>query len=34
MSKIKMADFYYGAVLSMLFHNGVMPALVENGDDR
>ena len=34
MSKIKVADFYYGAVLSMLFHNGVMPALVENGDDR
>lgn len=34
MSKIKAADFYYGAVLSMLLNNGVMPALVENSDDR
>ncbi len=34
MSKIKVADFYYGAVLSMLFSHGVKPALVENGTDR
>lgn len=34
MSKIKVADFYYGAVLSMLFSHGVKPALVENGSDR
>lgn len=34
MSRIKTADFYYGAVLSMLLNNGVMPALFENGDDR
>ena len=34
MSKIKTADFYYGAVLSMLFNNKVVPALVEGGDDR
>ena len=34
MSKIKVADFYYGAVLSMLFSHGIKPALVENGTDR
>ncbi|KUO63251.1 MAG: hypothetical protein APF84_01795 [Gracilibacter sp. BRH_c7a] len=34
MSKIKVADFYYGAVLSMLFHNNIKPALVEGNDDR
>lgn len=34
MSKIKVADFYYGAVLSMLFSHGIKPALVENGADR
>ena len=32
MSKIKVADFYYGAVLSMLFSHGIKPALIENGD--
>jgi hypothetical protein len=30
MSKIKVADFYYGAVLSMLFSHGIKPALIEN----
>lgn len=34
MSKIKVADFYYGAVLSMLFSHGIKPALVENSTDR
>lgn len=34
MSKIKIADFYYGAVLSMLFNNHINPALVEGDDDR
>ena len=34
MSKIKVADFYYGAVLSMLFNRDVNPALVESDDNR
>lgn len=34
MSKIKVADFYYGAVLSMLFNSHIKPALVEGDDDR
>ena len=34
MSRIKVADFYYGAVLSMLFSHGIKPALIENSDDR
>lgn len=34
MSKIKVADFYYGAVLSMLFNKHLNPALVESDDDR
>lgn len=34
MSKIKVADFYYGSVLSMLFNNNIRPLLVEGDDDR
>lgn len=34
MAKLKVADFYYGAVLSMLFNNHVTPALIESGEDR
>ena len=34
MSKMKIADFYYGAVLSMLFNSHIKPALVEGDDDR
>ena len=34
MSKIKVADFYYGAVLSMLFNNHINPALVESDENR
>jgi len=34
MSRIKVADFYYGAVLSMLFSHNIKPALIENGSDR
>lgn len=34
MSKINVADFYYGAVLSMLFNNNITPALVEGDDSR
>ena len=34
MSKIKVADFYYGAVLSMLFNSKVNPALVESDENR
>lgn len=34
MSKLKVADFYYGAILSLLFNNKVTPALVESGEDR
>lgn len=34
MAKIKIADFYYGAVLSMLFNKNVNPALVESDENR
>ena len=34
MSRIKVTDFYYGAVLSMLFSHNIKPALIENGSDR
>lgn len=38
MSRVKMADFYYGAVLSVLFNNKsdakITPAIVEGDDDR
>ncbi|WP_294411277.1 hypothetical protein [uncultured Ruminococcus sp.] len=34
MSKIKVADFYYGSVLSMLFSHNIKPALIENGKER
>lgn len=34
MSKLKEADFYYGAVLSTLFNNGICPMLIEGGNDR
>ena len=34
MSKIQVADFYYGAVLSMLFNNHITPALVEGDEKR
>jgi hypothetical protein len=32
--KLKVADFYYGAVLSLLFNTGVDPALVESSNSR
>lgn len=34
MAKINVADFYYGAVLSMLFNHHINPALVEGGEGR
>lgn len=34
MAKLKEADFYYGAVLSALFNNGICPMLIEGGADR
>lgn len=34
MSKLKEADFYYGAVLSTLLNNHICPALIEGGTDR
>lgn len=34
MSKFRAVDFYYGAVLSMLFTRGIVPALVESNNDR
>ncbi|NLP31444.1 MAG: hypothetical protein GX363_10000 [Clostridiales bacterium] len=34
MSKIKVSDFYYGAVLSMLLSNGVKPVLLESDENR
>lgn len=34
MSKIKVADFYYGAVFLMLFQNGMNPVIVEGDEDR
>lgn len=34
MSKINIADFYYGAVLSMLFNKHINPALIDSNDDR
>lgn len=32
--KFRVADFYYGAVLSLLFNNGIDPALVESNSSR
>lgn len=34
MAKLKEADFYYGAMLSTLFNNGICPMLIEGGNDR
>lgn len=34
MAKLKAADFYYGAVLSLLFNNHIKPALIEGGESR
>ncbi|WP_425059019.1 hypothetical protein SCACP_36680 [Sporomusa carbonis] len=34
MANFNVADFYYGAVLSKLFNNNILPALVEGDDDR
>lgn len=34
MSKLKEADFYYGAVLSTLLNNKICPVLIEGGTDR
>lgn len=34
MSKLKEADFYYGAVLSTLLNNHICPVLIEGGTDR
>lgn len=34
MSKVKVADFYYGSVISMLLNNKVVPVLIEENDDR
>lgn len=34
MAKLKAADFYYGAVLSILFNNRINPAIVQGGEDR
>jgi len=34
MAKLKVSDFYYGAVLSLLFNKGINPALVEGDSNR
>ena len=34
MSKLKTADFYYGAVLSTLLNHKICPILIEGGTDR
>ena len=34
MSKLKEADYYYGAVLSTLLNHDICPALIEGGKDR
>lgn len=34
MSRVTQSDFFYGAVLSVLFNNKMCPVLVEGGDDR
>ncbi|MET3211787.1 UNVERIFIED_CONTAM: hypothetical protein ABIC26_004755 [Paenibacillus sp. PvR008] len=34
MAKVTQADFYFGAALSLLFNNNMIPALIEGGDDR
>lgn len=34
MSKLKEADFYYGAILSNLINDKVCPMLIENGSGR
>ena len=31
---MKVADYYYGAVLSSLFNAGIRPALIEGGESR
>lgn len=34
MGKMSQADFFFGAALSVLFNNKMIPALVENGTER
>lgn len=34
MAVLKEADFYYGAILSHCFHNGIRPMLIEGSADR
>ena len=34
MSKLKEADFYYGAVLSTLLNHKICPVMIEGGKDR
>ena len=34
MAKLRVADFYYGSVLSMLFNSHIVPALVEGNEER
>lgn len=34
MGKMSQADFFFGAALSVLFNNNMVPVLVENGSDR
>lgn len=34
MVKLKIADFYYGAVISFLLNNHITPSLIESGKDR
>ncbi|MBT1248690.1 hypothetical protein [Thermosipho sp. 1244] len=34
MANLKVADFYYGSVLSMLFNAGLTPTLIESSEER
>jgi hypothetical protein len=34
MANLKIADFYYGSVLSMLFNAGLVPTLIEGSEER
>lgn len=34
MGRMSQADFFFGAALSVLFNNKMVPALVENGSER
>ncbi len=34
MSVVRKADFYYGALMSVLINNGIVPVIIERGESR